>query len=73
MPGYSAIRDTLAELDAQGLEDALRGLMAAVKGQWPAGSEWQGVAIDGKTLRGSNGEEGPLRLLIDKLYKSSTI
>lgn len=63
MPGYSTIRDALAALDVQGLEDALRELMAAVKEPWLAGSYLQGVAIDGKTLRGSSGEEGALQLL----------
>jgi hypothetical protein len=63
MPGYSTIRDALVALNVQELEEALRALMTAVQAEWPAAVGLQGVAVDGKTLRGSSGEEGPLRLL----------
>jgi len=63
MPGYNAIRDTLVALDVGELEEVLSELMTAVGAAWPSAPGLQGVAMDGKTLRGSGGAEGPLRLL----------
>lgn len=63
MPGYSTLRDALVELEVEELEEALSNLMTAVGAEWLGPSRLRGVAMDGKTLRGSDGEEGPLRLL----------
>ena len=63
MPGYSTIRDALVELDVRELEEALSSLMTAVGAEQLDGPGLRGLAMDGKTLRGSGGEEGPLRLL----------
>ena len=63
MPGYSTIRDALVELDVRELEGALSSLMTAVGAEQLDGPGLRGMAMDGKTLRGSGGEEGPLRLL----------
>jgi len=63
MPGYSTLRDTLVGLDVGELEEALSNLMSAVGVECLDPPGLRGVAMDGKTLRGSDGEEGPLRLL----------
>jgi hypothetical protein len=63
MPGYNAVRDLLLALDVVELEGALRYLMASVTEE-SDGKGLPGLAIDGKTLRGSgDGEGAALRLL----------
>lgn len=63
MPGYNAIRDLLLALDVAEVEGALRYLIASVTVR-SDGKGLQGLAIDGKTLRGSGeGEGAALRLL----------
>ena len=58
VPSYGTVRRVLAAVDVEELEQRI--------GQWAqealaayGGDEWPGIAIDGKTLRGSGDDEHP--------------
>ena len=53
VPSYSTIRRVLGSLDALILANAVQVWVEKVLAAYFPTSEWQGLAIDGKTLRGS--------------------
>ncbi len=63
VPSYSTIQRALQTVEAQALEDKLVA-WASQLGQAADGTAWAGLAIDGKTLRGSDdGKRGALAVL----------
>jgi len=63
VPSYSTIQRALQEVDAQELGDKL-GAWASQLQQAANGTAWEGLAIDGKTMRGSaDGVRGALDVL----------
>ena len=63
VPSYSTIQRALQAVDAQELEDKLV-VWASQLQQAAHGTDWQGLAIDGKTLRGTaDGVRGALAVL----------
>jgi hypothetical protein len=63
VPSYRTIQRALQEVDAQALEDKL-GAWASQLQQVANGTDWEGLALDGKTMRGSaDGVRGALDVL----------
>lgn len=63
VPSYSTIQRALQEVDAAELETKLVAWAAQLEAE-AAPTEWKGLAIDGKVLRGSDdGERGALDVL----------
>ena len=58
VPSYGTIRRVLAAVEVSDLERCL-GTWANEIGQAWSGADWPGIAMDGKTLRGSGDEEHP--------------
>ena len=64
MPGYTAIRRILVDIDVQELEETLRDLVEAAGAEKASPSKWPAISIDGKTVRGSGkGDLPALQLL----------
>ncbi len=61
VPSYGAVRGILVRLDAEELEARLSAWAQGVV-QARSGEAWPGVAVDGKTIRGSQGEDHPAAL-----------
>lgn len=57
LPGYETIRTVLRDLDINELEGRLQAWMSQVASAYQ-GEQWLGLALDGKTLRGSQTGEG---------------
>ena len=63
VPSYSTIQRALQEVDAQELGDKLAAWASQLQ-QAANGTAWEGLAIDGKTMRGSaDGVRGALDVL----------
>ena len=58
VPSYGTIRRTLAAVEVSELERCL-GRWADEIGQAWRGEDWPGIALDGKTLRGSGDDDHP--------------
>lgn len=58
VPSYGTIRRTLAAVEVSELEQCL-GRWADEIGQAWSGENWPGIALDGKTLRGSGDDDHP--------------
>ncbi len=58
VPSYGTIRRTLAAVDVSELEQCL-GRWAEEIGRTWSGDDWPGIALDGKTLRGSGDNDHP--------------
>lgn len=69
VPSYSTIRRVLGHLDARILANALQAWVEKVLAAYFPTSEWQGLAIDGKTLRGSRdaSEDSPALQVLNAL------
>jgi hypothetical protein len=58
VPSYGTVRQVLMQIDVDELEARL-GQWAQEAMEQQGGEEWQGIAIDGKTLRGSRTDDAP--------------
>ena len=64
MPSYGTIRRMLAAVQVSDLERCLGKWANEIEQAW-TGEDWPGMAIDGKTLRGSGDEEHPALHLLN--------
>jgi predicted transposase YbfD/YdcC len=63
VPSYATIRRVLLQVDTSALAQALQAWVEEVLKAYFPTATWQGVAIDGKTLRGSADEDADLPAL----------
>lgn len=61
---YGALRNLLMALDPRAFEDALLAWLQQTHGTEPAGDELRGVALDGKSLRGTKSLDQRALMLI---------
>jgi hypothetical protein len=63
-PSFNTIRRALLSVDAGKLEQAIRSWTRQVEGEQPEREALSGIAVDGKTARGSAGEGMPALQLL---------